>query len=198
MVQLLLHLFCGLRIHYLREVPEYDISGSIPGGDAGAASLVVRSRCQPPTISGCSQGVVTGKTIQLCVFWPVRAESAAAHSLQRLVQLHRLTDRPLLHAKPWGIALAIGFPVPRHGRTEGIEFEGQIGMAGGDHLVIDLLISSTHMASQALFRPFDEIAGIVHSQFVDRGFVLPVLGGVITEPTGSRPMTILATHSIVK
>src|ERR1039458_3941023 len=105
MVQFLLHLSRGLRIHYLREVPEHDISRSIPGGDACAASLVVLSRCKPPAISRCSQGVVAGETIQLCVFRPARTESAATHSLQRLVQLHRLTDRPLLHAKPWGIAL---------------------------------------------------------------------------------------------
>jgi len=79
----------------------------------------------------------------------------------------------------------------RHDGGKGIEFEIKIGMAGGDHFVVDEFFLCAQMAFEAEVCAVDDIAGVAHAER-DGSFVRPIARGVRTEPGGSGTVARLA------
>ena len=77
---------------------------------------------------------------------------------------------------------------------KGIEFEGQIGMAGGDQFVIHLLLPVAEMAGEAGLGADLQILGIDHAG-LDAGLVR-ILARVRAEPLFGGAVTGFAGHAI--
>ena len=80
------------------------------------------------------------------------------------------------------------------GGGEGIEFEGEIGVAGGDQFVIHLLPRHAEMAGEAGLGADLQILGIDHAG-LDAGLVR-ILAGVRAEPLFGGAVTGFAGHAI--
>ena len=87
------------------------------------------------------------------------------------------------------------FPVRRHHGHERIEFEVQIGMAGGDQFMIHGFFGRAQMAAQALLAALHQVARIVQPEF-ERLFVLPSARGVRAQPRRRRAVAIFAAHAV--
>ena len=79
------------------------------------------------------------------------------------------------------------------GGCEGIEFEGEVRVAGGDQFVIHLLPRHPEMAGEAGLGADLQILGIDHAG-LDAGFVR-ILAGMRAEPLFGGAMTGFAGHS---
>ena len=80
------------------------------------------------------------------------------------------------------------------GGGEGIEFEGQVGMAGGDQFVIHLLPRHAEMAGEAGLGADLQILGVDHAG-LDAGLVR-ILAGVRAEPLFGGAVTGFAGHAV--
>src|SRR5258708_27472154 len=126
-------------------ITEHYVSRRIPGGNSRHAAII--ADLLTPTIFGGSEAVVTGEAVEFGIFRPSGTAGAASKTLQTVAQLHALAYRPLLGSKPRSIVGIL--PVAGHHGAEQIEFEGQVRMAGPNHLVIDGFFLASHMAMKA-------------------------------------------------
>ena len=149
----------GGRVGLRGGVTEYHESCGVPCGDTWRASGI--TDILTPAVFRGGQAVVAGEAIEFGVFRPGGTAGAAGEALQAVAQLHTLSYRPLFCAVPGNVRWF--FPVPRHHGAEKIEFEGQVRMAGRDHLVIDGLFLSSDMAVQAGMAAYRQVAQIAHA-----------------------------------
>jgi hypothetical protein len=108
--------------------------------------------------------VVTGKAIELRELWPawrIARLYASGELVQRFAQRHGLPYDQGVCSHPLAFG---GFPVRWHPGTEGIELEGEEGMAGSEQLMIDVFLRISQVTGETLFRPLAEIANIVHAE----------------------------------
>ena len=84
----------------------------------------------------------------------------------------------------------------RHNGGEGIEFEKEIGVTGGNHFVIDEFLAGAEVAFEALFSARDDVAGVRHVEFDGLGvFLGRVFGGVLAEPALGGAVAIFAAYA---
>src|SRR5258708_1580163 len=114
----------------------------------------------------------------------------------------RLPHRPGTRAVGVAFALAgraVGErqPVGGHALAVVVELEGELGMAGGDQVVIDGPARAAEMARQADLGPHLDVAQIGHAGG-DRLLVGPALGAVPLEPAARRAMAALAGDAVLE
>ena len=149
----------------------------------------------PPAVFGARQAVMAGEAIELGVLRPDRTLDAARDSRSRLAR--RCTSCPTANVRTglYGVGVDRLLPVPRHRRAERFELEHEIGMAGGDHLVIHELLRGPEMAGEALVGALHDVLGVVHAA-LDRLVVRRVARDVIAEPARGRAVARLAAHAL--
>ena len=88
----------------------------------------------------------------------------------------------------------------RHHCAEKVQFESQVRMSGGDHLMIDKFFRGADVTVQAGVAANSNIAQIDHAELglLLRRLILPTLDRMRTQPACCRTMTALATHAVVQ
>ena len=112
-----------------------------------------------------------------------------------LQQAHGFGERDRLSHRPGALAhRGSGAVVRGLGGGEGVEFESEIGMAGGDEFVIHLLPRDAEMAGEAGLGADLQILGIDHAG-LDAGLV-GILAGVRAQPVFGGAVAGFAGHAI--
>src|SRR5579884_860828 len=85
----------------------------------------------------------------------------------------------------------------RHDRGEGIQLEVKIGVAGGDHFVIDEFALRAEMAFEALFGARDYVARVHHAKADGFGVLFRGIAcRVLAEPSLRGSVAIFAAHTL--
>jgi len=201
--------FGATGVNLLGEKAEDGVARAVECGIAWAPTGV--TVCLAPTVFCRTERVMARETGKLGVFGPdvflvvalvLRAPNEAVHER---AELNRLAGAPVANPNPRSIfdglagsAFAGLLPMAGHDGGEGVQLKEEIGMASGDHFVVDELLGGAKVAFEALFGARDDVSRIRHVQLKGLGVLLGgILGGVLTKPTLGRTMAILAAHAFV-
>ena len=139
---------------------------------------------------------------ELRIFGPIGAAGLIRKLQQRLAKLHGLPRRPFAHFIP--LVAAFGFtwftglvPVAGHRCGEGIEFEVEVGVSCGDHLVIDEFVLAAEMAGEAFIGAQSNVSQVGHAGLYGL-LVRPIAFGVRAEPCGGGSVAALAAHTLAE
>jgi hypothetical protein len=146
--------------------------------------------------------LATGVTLAWGPAIAMIARSPAGDLLEAGAEAGRLPHRPGARAVCVALALAgrpVGErqPVGGHALAVVVELEGELGMAGGDQVVIDGPAGPAEMAGKADAGPHLDVAQVGHAGG-DRLLVGPALGAVPLEPAARRAVAALARDAVLE